>query len=286
MSFSFDEETNSKMSFLDVEISRENGKFVTTVYYKPTFSGVYTHFESFLPSSQKFGMLYTLADRCFTLCSDGRNRELVTLKEIFKGNGYPKSFIDKCFKKFLNRLHIIKPTSSKVEKKALRLVLTYLGSISLQFRTKIRNPMKSTLNHCKLQVIFKNERKLSNMFRFKDRVPYDSVSGVVYEYTCGRCNSSYYDETERHLKVRSGEHIGISLLTFKKTKPSKESSIHDHLLECDNNHSFDEFTILSHGNKKYLLETKENLLIKRDQLVQTNAIKNIRFATLHFFNTV
>ena len=60
MSFSFDEEKNSKMSFLDVEISRENGKFVTTVYYKPSFSGIYTHFESFLPSSQKFGMLYTL----------------------------------------------------------------------------------------------------------------------------------------------------------------------------------------------------------------------------------
>ena len=32
---------------------------------------------------------------------------------------------------------------------------------------------------------------------------------------------------QRHLKVRSGEHIGISPLTFKKTKPSKESSIRD-----------------------------------------------------------
>ena len=70
-------------------------------------------------------------------------------------------------------------------------------------------------------------------------VPYHLVSGAVYEYTCGRCNSSYYGETERHLKVESGEHIGISPLAFKKTKPSKESSIHDHLLECDNNPSFD-----------------------------------------------
>ena len=79
--------------------------------------------------------------------------------------------------------------------------------------------MENTLNCCKLQVIFKNKRKLSNMFRFKDRVPCDLVSRVVYEYTFGRCNSSYYGETERHLKVRSGEHIGISPLTFKKTKP-------------------------------------------------------------------
>ena len=79
------------MSFLDVEISRENGKFVTTVYRRRTFSGVYTHLESFLPSTHKFGMLYSLVYRCFTLRSDWTkfNRELVTLKEIFRRNGYP-----------------------------------------------------------------------------------------------------------------------------------------------------------------------------------------------------
>ena len=131
----------------------------------------------------------------------------MTLKEIFQRNGYLKSFIEKYFKNFLDRLHIIKPTSAKVEKKAFHLVLPHLEPISLYVRTKIRNAMKNTSNHCKLQVIFKNERKLCNMFRFKDRAPYDLVSGVVYKYTCGRCNFSYYGETERHLKDRSDEHI-------------------------------------------------------------------------------
>ena len=42
------------MSFLDIEISRENGKFVTAIYRKPTFSGVYTHFKSFLLSTHKY----------------------------------------------------------------------------------------------------------------------------------------------------------------------------------------------------------------------------------------
>ena len=54
MSFSFEEEKNGKISFLDAEISRENGKFVTTVYRKSTFSGAYTPFESFLPSAEKW----------------------------------------------------------------------------------------------------------------------------------------------------------------------------------------------------------------------------------------
>ena len=89
---------------------------------------------------------------------------------------------------------------------------------------------------------------------------------------------SYYGETKRHLKVKSGEHIGTSPLTFKKTKPSKDSSIRGHLLDCDNNPSFDEFTILANGNKTYLLEIKESLLTKRDQQVLN---KNISSILLH-----
>ena len=174
---------------------------------------------------------------------------------------------------------------SKSGKKPLHLVWPYLGPISLQDRTKIRKA-RNTLNCCNFQIIFKSERKLSNMFRFKDCVPYDLVSGVVYEYTCGRCNSSYYGETERHLKVSSSEHIGISPLTFKKTKPSKESSIHDHLLECDNNLSFDEFTILAHRNKKYLLEIKESVDKMQSTSLRTKTLVLLCYIYLTRFNLI
>ena len=47
MSFSSEQEINDKLSFLDVEVSRQQGKFVTSVYRKSTFRVVYTHFDSF-----------------------------------------------------------------------------------------------------------------------------------------------------------------------------------------------------------------------------------------------
>ena len=50
---------NGKLSFLDIEVSREKGKFVTNAYKKPTFCCMYTHFENFLPTVYKFGMVYT-----------------------------------------------------------------------------------------------------------------------------------------------------------------------------------------------------------------------------------
>ena len=40
MSFSFEQEINGKLSFLDIEVSRQQSKFVTRVYRKPAFSGV------------------------------------------------------------------------------------------------------------------------------------------------------------------------------------------------------------------------------------------------------
>ena len=107
--------------------------------------------------------------------------------------------------------------------------------------------------------MFKNQINLSNVFRFKDSLPYDLTSCVVYKFQCGRYNASYHCESNRHLNVRSGEHIGISPLTFKKVKPSAESSIRDHVLFCNHDPSFDDFTILTQGTIKFLLEIKESL---------------------------
>ena len=56
-------EKQNRMSFLDVQINCEYETFTTPVYCKLTFSGVNTHFDSFLLSTYRFGTLYTLAYR-------------------------------------------------------------------------------------------------------------------------------------------------------------------------------------------------------------------------------
>ena len=56
MSFSMKTKRQIKFSFPVIEDIREQGKFSTTIYRKPTFSGVYSNIESFLPSVYKFGI--------------------------------------------------------------------------------------------------------------------------------------------------------------------------------------------------------------------------------------
>ena len=51
MYLSIEREVNGNLSSLDVEISRQQGKLMTTVYRKPILSGVYTHFSSFFANS-------------------------------------------------------------------------------------------------------------------------------------------------------------------------------------------------------------------------------------------
>ena len=55
INFSIETEINGPLSFLDVKTSRENNKFVTSVFRKETFSGVHTNFISFIPLEYKFG---------------------------------------------------------------------------------------------------------------------------------------------------------------------------------------------------------------------------------------
>ena len=91
------------------------------------------------------------------------------------------------------------------------------------------------------------------------------MCGAVYKCKGGTCSSTNYRETDTCLNVRSGEHIGISTSIFTQTKPSKESAIDDHVLNCSNIWSFEEFIILTNGNNIFVLEIKESLLIKRDR---------------------
>ena len=47
MYFSIETERQNKFSFFDIEVIREQRKFPTTIYRKPTFSAVYGNCESF-----------------------------------------------------------------------------------------------------------------------------------------------------------------------------------------------------------------------------------------------
>ena len=137
LSFFFEQEQNGKLSFLNIEVSRGKGKLVATVYRKSTFSRMYTHFESFLPTIWRTQFFETsILKKTGILCD---------LLIIYC-----------CLKTFVDKLFMKRPQLITVAKKTLFLSLPYLGEISLQTRTKLRKSLKGLLNSCKLQIVFKS----------------------------------------------------------------------------------------------------------------------------------
>ena len=89
--FTIENENRNRVSFLDAEIIHADEISTTSVYHKPTFSGVYTYFDSFLPSTQNSDTVYT-----FWICSSltKLHNELLSLKQIFLKNGYHENFVN------------------------------------------------------------------------------------------------------------------------------------------------------------------------------------------------
>ena len=138
--------------------------------------------------------------RTFSIVSDFSrfHTEVIHLKEILRKNAFPIKLVDNCIKNFLNKKFLNTPVTLTVKKKELFIVLPYLGNLSLALRTRLQNSINKNLPFCKIKVIFKSTTRLSKFFRFKDKAPFNLRSNIVYKFSCGRCNATYYGETCRH----------------------------------------------------------------------------------------
>ena len=89
---------------VDIKTTRRNQQFKTSVYRKPTLSGVFTHYESYLDQTYKKSLIYTLLCRCFSVCSDYSlfHLEVKNLSEFLKKKGYLSGIMEQSMKSFLN----------------------------------------------------------------------------------------------------------------------------------------------------------------------------------------
>ena len=140
LKFTSEAENDNSFSFLDIKITRHNQQFKTSVYRKPTFSGVFTHYESYVDQTYKKSLIDTLLFRCFSICSDytSFHLEVENLREILKKNSYPSGIIEQSIRSFLNKLHVPKKTIPTVPKRELFIVLPYLGTLTSNLKQKLR----------------------------------------------------------------------------------------------------------------------------------------------------
>ena len=279
INFTKEKEQNNSLSFLDVLVSRIDNRFETGIYRKTTFSGVFTNFNSFIPTAYKHGLIYSLLFRCFRICSSFSkfHDEIVILREIFDRNDYPCNVIDFCVRNFLAKIHRPKVEVFTVPKRDINILLPFLGTTSLKIRTQLQELFKRQFPQYELRIIFKAGVRFRNLFHFKDKIPKLLQSGLVYRFKCSGCNATYYGKTKRHFKVRMCEHLGISHLTGKRKTPQagQSTAILEHTLFCRGAPSFSDFDILARDTNDFKLTLKESLLIARDKPLLNRTVQSM-----------
>ena len=201
-----------RIPFLDLFIMKDDNKVLINVYRKPTHSGVYTHFNSFLPFRLKRQLVVTLLERAYKICSNYEllHREFDDLKRLLMRNGYNEELILSIINSFMSskyRAQEGKPYGP--DKFKIYISLPYIGEAS----EKIRGNISSCLSQLKcggIQLIFIDKfSRVGDWFQVKDRQPHHLVSGVVYKVQCS-CGCFYIGETARCLQTRVDEHCKIT----------------------------------------------------------------------------
>ena len=110
--FTIEFEENCEIPFLDILAKRcPDNAFMTSIYQKKKFTGLYTNWDSFNPRKYKVNLMCTLTYSCFRICSSPTLLQftLIDLRKLLLQNGYPQGIknysINDVLKKNRNKLN-------------------------------------------------------------------------------------------------------------------------------------------------------------------------------------
>ena len=106
-----------------------------------------------------------------------------------------------------------------------------------------------------------NPFTIGSLSLFKDALPKDLRSGVVYKFSCGGCDATYIGCTRQRFKARVCQHLGISDRTHNFLMRPVHSEPRNHSLQCSSLLTADQFSIIDQCSNSIL--TLESLHIKQ-----------------------
>jgi hypothetical protein len=263
--FTLEKENNNSLAFLDILITKTGMTFTSSVFRKPTFTGLGLNFFSYMSSLYKINSIKTLIERAYKICSSYQlfHQEIVQLKSYFANNKFPLALFDSVLSTFLNKKHTTVPEVNSVSKLIKYVKLPYYGNQTFQIRNEIQKVLKENFPYADFRLIFVNYFKTKSLFNYKDKIPEKIQSNIVYQYTCSSCNAGYIGSTERLFFSRIQEHLGNSFRTFRPIAKPNESSIRDHSHSLDHPMHTIDFRIIDSAQDTFTLRLTEAVHIKQ-----------------------
>ena len=88
--YTLEKESNFTLPFLDVLVYKEDSCFLTNVYHKPTFTGLYIRWDSFCPKKRKLNLIKTLVHRALMINESKLDGEVSFITETLCNNCFPE----------------------------------------------------------------------------------------------------------------------------------------------------------------------------------------------------
>ena len=179
--FTMEMEKDDCLPFLDILLRRRpDGSLQRSVYRKPTWTGQYLRFDSFVPISYKRGLVRTLYDRARRICSqETLQDEYDRLANVFQSNGYPDRFIRR-----YSRPQIPNDPIQQAESKAVFIRLPFRGDDVAAIVTKRLISAVKRVFYAANTVISYQTTPVP-VRPIKDSTPLSPRSHCIYQYSCG-----------------------------------------------------------------------------------------------------
>ena len=255
--FTIEKQNNHSIAFLDVFISGINNQNLTLqTYYKSTYTGLLLNFKSFTSFSYKISLIKCLIDRSLKICNNWNSfyNNMENIKSNLIKNAYPPFLIDKVIKKYLDYKFSSHQNQLKDKLDVHYFKLPYIGNLLHHIKNKLSKLCKEFhKENFNIKLVF-SSFKIKSYFAYKDPIPNDLKSFLVYRFTCASCSSSYIGKNCCHFKTRIEEHI----------KKDNKSHIFKHLHSsetCFDSYNSLCFKIIDKANSKFHLKIKEALHI-------------------------
>jgi len=263
--FTHETQQNNQLPFLDTVVTYDNGQFHTSIYRKPTFTGLGLHFLSYTPYIYKINSIRTLITRAYNLCSNWSffHDEMMFLKNFFVTNGYPLHIFDKITNKFLCDKYSTKHTIPSVKRDHRFVKLPYMGKLSFEIRKQLKSLLQNNYPQIKFTFVFSNTNTINNFLKHPKSCQSDLCSNVVYLFTCPSCQARYVGSTSRWLRHRIAEHKGKSFRTGLPLSKPSFSAIREHSLQHSHPFSNTDFHILTSLSSRQDLIISESLFIQK-----------------------
>ncbi|CAF3715913.1 unnamed protein product [Rotaria sp. Silwood1] len=207
--------------------------FATTIYRKPTYTGLITKWSSFVPHTYKVSTISSMVYRAIRICSsyDLMHEQFEFIEFISIENGYPEGFIKAQIRKTLGRYfdkingtQIYKSKNktnndkdNSIKREQVFIDIPFFGKPTEILGKRIINLAKSINPQIHIQPVQRPSSSISKYFPTKDPIPKLLRANIVYKLDCSNCESSYIGKTIRQTYRRLQEH-GANFLKEKENK--------------------------------------------------------------------